>query len=620
MRNRLSRIKRLSKPEHLESRRVNATLSGAVWIDHNGSSSIDAADSPVASAIVWIDGNRNGLQDAGEPVTRTTAGGTYTFENLPAGDHEVRMQPPPGLFQTSPSEYFAFYHGSESDQFGLAQIDVRTGAVSQTTPAIKLGLRHGVIKTIQGDYFGAGHSTDSLFRIDPVTGTQIKIGHTGKELVAGLAYDPIMDKIYTLGRDTDVGWPELNLYEVNRDTAALTRVGTGTGIGNIRGTSGVTFDTIHREVILFDNNLNEIIAYSLDGQARKIFQFPGSAAFYNLAFDGHRLLTFHTDEQGVTRLYEIDREQRVLKPIQTLQSSLAVDAADILGVNQALKVNIATDTAAIQGANFLTNRMELPVAALTVANKGLTLTGPNGLEIRFSTESSTVPINFCVSTQASELIIQEESTGTDSITVKMSDFDDRVVLQSLPAFALQMGAGRDTLAFTGPVQFDLASLTGKVSGVDEIDLSQDAAARIVVHSAALRSFNPDRSLTLRIAAEDQLQLNNRPWRVDGPRVSSTDDTDSRRHQLVVDDVLLELIDGRGWRNPLLAEDVNRDGLVSAIDALLIINELNIGQARKLESTKFNDTRLEYVDPSGDNYLSSLDALLIVNQLNSRSSI
>ena len=68
---------------------------------------------------------------------------------------------------------------------------------------------------------------------------------------------------------------------------------------------------------------------------------------------------------------------------------------------------------------------------------------------------------------------------------------------------------------------------------------------------------------------------------------------------------------RNAANPL---DVNADGIVSAIDPLLVINELNGNGARALPSNVAS-VGTSFIDVSGDNYLSSLDALLIINYLN-----
>ncbi|MEZ6079781.1 MAG: GEVED domain-containing protein [Pirellulaceae bacterium] len=60
-----------------------------------------------------------------------------------------------------------------------------------------------------------------------------------------------------------------------------------------------------------------------------------------------------------------------------------------------------------------------------------------------------------------------------------------------------------------------------------------------------------------------------------------------------------------------ALDVNRDGLVTPIDALLIINELNIAQGR-LGRTTVNG---HVLDVTGDGLLTPIDVLQVVNYLN-----
>lgn len=67
------------------------------------------------------------------------------------------------------------------------------------------------------------------------------------------------------------------------------------------------------------------------------------------------------------------------------------------------------------------------------------------------------------------------------------------------------------------------------------------------------------------------------------------------------------------RSPL---DVNADGLVTAIDALLIINQLNQRATSQLP-TNINSARtlFGYVDVNGNGSLEPLDVLLVVNSLN-----
>ena len=69
-----------------------------------------------------------------------------------------------------------------------------------------------------------------------------------------------------------------------------------------------------------------------------------------------------------------------------------------------------------------------------------------------------------------------------------------------------------------------------------------------------------------------------------------------------------------WQNARNRFDVNNDGLVSPIDALLVINALNVRMPLTPElPDPFIPVR--YVDVSGDGLLSPIDALLVINELN-----
>jgi len=70
-----------------------------------------------------------------------------------------------------------------------------------------------------------------------------------------------------------------------------------------------------------------------------------------------------------------------------------------------------------------------------------------------------------------------------------------------------------------------------------------------------------------------------------------------------------------WHNSRKPTDVNDDGTVSPIDALLVINYLNtVGGGPVPEGSP-----PPFIDVSGDNQISPLDALLVINELNRRGS-
>ncbi len=78
-----------------------------------------------------------------------------------------------------------------------------------------------------------------------------------------------------------------------------------------------------------------------------------------------------------------------------------------------------------------------------------------------------------------------------------------------------------------------------------------------------------------------------------------------------------------WQNRVNRLDVDRNGVVSAIDALIVINAINDKTANLPRGNlrvprELADLALFDVDTSGDNVLSPLDAALVINALNSGS--
>ncbi len=77
-----------------------------------------------------------------------------------------------------------------------------------------------------------------------------------------------------------------------------------------------------------------------------------------------------------------------------------------------------------------------------------------------------------------------------------------------------------------------------------------------------------------------------------------------------------IIDPYPWQNPRNPLDVNDDGFVTAIDALIVINDLNFNGARRLPNPpQPPNSPPPYLDPSGDNEVAAVDALLVINFIN-----
>jgi hypothetical protein len=68
-----------------------------------------------------------------------------------------------------------------------------------------------------------------------------------------------------------------------------------------------------------------------------------------------------------------------------------------------------------------------------------------------------------------------------------------------------------------------------------------------------------------------------------------------------------------YQNPRLNVDVNNDGFVSPIDALLVINDLNKNGVRTLQPGEF--TPPPFIDVTGDRRIDPSDVLTVINYLN-----
>ncbi|MEC9095119.1 MAG: dockerin type I domain-containing protein, partial [Planctomycetota bacterium] len=66
-------------------------------------------------------------------------------------------------------------------------------------------------------------------------------------------------------------------------------------------------------------------------------------------------------------------------------------------------------------------------------------------------------------------------------------------------------------------------------------------------------------------------------------------------------------------------DINGDGVVSPIDALVVINDLNENGARELPLPGDAEGPPPYLDSSGDGWVTSVDALRVINLLNAQAS-
>ncbi len=89
--------------------------------------------------------------------------------------------------------------------------------------------------------------------------------------------------------------------------------------------------------------------------------------------------------------------------------------------------------------------------------------------------------------------------------------------------------------------------------------------------------------------------------------------------LVPTDSVVEMQDQRVVSEPLLQNpaqryDVNNDGIVTVVDALIVINSLNRNDIRELPLDNPQAVQRPFTDVSGDGVVTSIDALQVINFL------
>jgi hypothetical protein len=118
------------------------------------------------------------------------------------------------------------------------------------------------------------------------------------------------------------------------------------------------------------------------------------------------------------------------------------------------------------------------------------------------------------------------------------------------------------------------------------------------------------------------------WNQAGGRVRVTDLTDApplATHLLVIADYNNEVTEqdeannvwsvGPSWQNVANPLDVDGDGYIIPLDALLLINDLNFNEARELPPLGPNEVPYRFYDVNGDNWIAPIDVLHVINYLN-----
>jgi hypothetical protein len=216
------------------------------------------------------------------------------------------------------------------------------------------------------------------------------------------------------------------------------------------------------------------------------------------------------------------------------------------------------------------------------------------------------------------------------ITFGGADGDDTLALVGggMNNVTFHGGSGRNSLLLFGSgIELDLTNPNqNRLTSVGMIDLAGNGDNGITLSLEAVRDISPANNELKLLANIGDVVAIGVGWTLTGTEIAS----DHFFRVLEQQGVKLRLSGPAHWNNPVDDLDVNNDGTRSPIDALIIINELNLAQSPFRDASSratdpfilnsdgdpANDFDNFYRDTNRDGFFSPLDVLVIINYLNS----
>ncbi|MEM9589173.1 MAG: dockerin type I domain-containing protein, partial [Planctomycetota bacterium] len=193
--------------------------------------------------------------------------------------------------------------------------------------------------------------------------------------------------------------------------------------------------------------------------------------------------------------------------------------------------------------------------------------------------------------------------------------DDSLILNDLIDKTADGGEGLDQILARGAnATIDFAAAADQaIQAIEVIRLDPALPNSVRVDPEAIvRVIGSDADLTVRGDSDDTIDIGE-GWQHNAPET-----IDGQFHQsFSAGDLLLKVASGRPFQNVLQPTDVNADGKVSPLDALLVINAIIRARSPEVEKGDERPTDVSsflFEDVSGNGAVSALDALLVINRL------
>ncbi len=217
------------------------------------------------------------------------------------------------------------------------------------------------------------------------------------------------------------------------------------------------------------------------------------------------------------------------------------------------------------------------------------------------------------------------SEGDDTVNVFFAMEGVRDVGFEIPEFGVLIHGdeGNDSLVLQDDQSsFDLADSRLNIAGFEQLQRTGVTTSPIMLNAETVKAIAPDGGeLMIDSTVSGGLSVTDSDkWRMAAPvirngkfllRASYSENANI--------EIIIAVVVERPWKNMLISEDVNGDGKPSALDALIVINELNASnfstESQLRDPVLVTNWLGLYYDVTGDGRVTALDALVIINKLN-----
>jgi hypothetical protein len=347
-------------------------------------------------------------------------------------------------------------------------------------------------------------------------------------------------------------------------------------------------------------------------------------------------------ESLTVQVHNDDASELWMPPTVTIPSGQATAPFPIYAVNDFLVDGLQVVTVAAKADQYTEQGATLLVEDDDVSTLSLTL-DPDSVSELDGESTGVVHRNVADTSEALEVTLTASSTVAitlpDTVTIAAGQlavaFDvgvsdnalvDGTRLVEVQAEAIGFAAGQDTLEIT-----DWEEL---VLSIFESSMNENAGQT----AATVTRTDPNGDLTVFLLNGDATEISLPASIVipDGETTSAEflvtavndgidDGTQTATVVASADGYIdaageIEVTDYQSWQSPTHPLDVNVDGFITPLDALLIINELNKNGSRELP-IPYPDgfAPPPYYDVSGDRVIAPQDAVIVINFLNAFGS-